>query len=348
MSYYLAPSLVLLRNEVNSRWPNRSKISDGWIGDAAHSARTSDHNPDWDLKGSRRGVVRALDITTKGVDVDLLLKHTTNDARVNYVIYNRRIYQHSTGWKKYNGPNPHTNHVHISIRRTAASENQTFAWFGSAAPGPGNVETSTSAKLTSSANANSLQTTNSIVKYLDLKNRDSSFSARSKLAKKYSISNYRGTAKQNTLLLSKIRNDDNKKSKVKPAKTQRDPNRYTVRSEAEIRKLLIPRTTGTEKNSTPHLIGLYQRQQVKPCDLAHDQIWGRGTEGHFLWVGELQETMNKWAGDKLEVDNNYGAKTHARVRDLQVRNEGGTYKGRVDGVPGPVFCKMLGIGTRPA
>ena len=345
MSYYLAPSLVLLRNEVNKRWPNRSKVSDGWIGDAAHSARTSDHNPDWSLRGSRRGVVRALDITTSGIDVDLLLKHTTNDARVAYVIYNWRIYQHSTGWKPYKGKNGHVNHVHISIRKTAAAENQTFLWFGSAAAPSSPVKPGGS---TTPASANSLQTTNSIVKYLDLKNRDSSFKARAALAKRYGIRNYKGTAAQNTLLLSKIRAADNKAAKVTTPKANKDPNRYTVRSEEWIRKTLLPITTGTEKNTTPHLIGLYQRQQNKPFELIHDQIWGRATDAHYLWVGELQERMNQWKGTKLKVDNNYGPATHNRVREIQENNKNGTYKGyNVDGFAGPVFCKMIGMEAYP-
>src|SRR5690625_1832429 len=118
VSYFLAASLVKLRNEVNALWPNRSKVSDGWIGDAAHSARKSDHNPDWSAPGRRRGVVRALDITVRGIDVDRLLRHTTNDSRVAYVIYNRRIYTHARGWYRYTGSNPHTNHVHVSIAHT--------------------------------------------------------------------------------------------------------------------------------------------------------------------------------------------------------------------------------------
>src|SRR5690625_2336469 len=102
MSYYLAASLTKLRDEVNALWPNRSKVSDGWIGDTSHQARKSDHNPDY----ASGGVVRAIDITKNGIDVNRLLKHTTNDSRVSYVIYNRRIYQHSTGWKPYYGSNP--------------------------------------------------------------------------------------------------------------------------------------------------------------------------------------------------------------------------------------------------
>lgn len=143
MSYFLAASLVKLRDEVNSLWPNRSKVSDGWIGDAAHSARKSDHNPDWGAPGRRRGVVRALDITVRGIDVDRLLRHTTNDSRVAYVIYNRRIYTHSRGWYAYNGSNPHTNHVHVSIAHTSTAENDTKTWISSVS---GSTTTATASK----------------------------------------------------------------------------------------------------------------------------------------------------------------------------------------------------------
>lgn len=346
MSYHLAPSLVLLRNEINKRWPNRNKASDGWIGDTAHSNRVSDHNPDYGVSGSRRGVVRALDITVSGIDVDLLLKHTTNDARVAYIIYNYRIYTHKGGWQRYNRShiNPHTTHVHVSIAHTPAAESQTFLWFGSATSQPqGNVNPGNN-----KATVNSAAITNSIVKYLNLKGRDSSFKARTALATKYGVRNYKGTAAQNTLLLSKIRADDNKKSGTTTPKSNTDPNRYTVRSEEEIRRILIPRTTGTEKNSTPHLIGLYQRQQIEPFPLFHDQIWGKATDAHYRWVGQLQKAMNEWKGTKLEVDGSYGAKTHARVLEIQENNKHDLYKGyKLDSYAGPVFCKMIGINPYP-
>src|SRR5699024_707278 len=99
MSYYLAASLTMLRDDVHALWPNRYTVSDGGIGDTCHQARKSDHSQDC----ASGGVVRAIDITKNGIDVNRLLKHTTNDSRVSYVIYNRRIYQHSTGWKPYYG-----------------------------------------------------------------------------------------------------------------------------------------------------------------------------------------------------------------------------------------------------
>jgi hypothetical protein len=36
---------VRLRDQIDRRWPNRDKRSDGWIGDSDHAARKSDHNP---------------------------------------------------------------------------------------------------------------------------------------------------------------------------------------------------------------------------------------------------------------------------------------------------------------
>src|SRR5699024_7030771 len=111
---------------------------DGAVGDTSHQARKSDHNPDWSAPGRRRGVVRALDITTRGIDVNRLLKHTTNDSRVSYVIYNRRIYQHSTGWKPYYGSNPHTQHVHVSIAHTRTAERDLKNWIHQAIPPPRN------------------------------------------------------------------------------------------------------------------------------------------------------------------------------------------------------------------
>lgn len=117
MSYYLANSLVDLRGETNTRWPKRDKASDGWIGDTSHSARVSDHNPDY----ADGGVVRAIDVDKDGINVTEFLNAVIYDPRTSYVIWNRRIWG-GTRWRKYEGSNAHTKHIHVSIKHTKAAE----------------------------------------------------------------------------------------------------------------------------------------------------------------------------------------------------------------------------------
>lgn len=117
MGYFLAPALVSFRSQINKLWPDRDKGSDGWIGDASHQARKSDHNPDY----SAGGIVRAIDIDKDGINVDAVIAAAINDNRTAYVIYNRRIWTRGVGWLPYTGSNPHTQHVHISLRHTKAA-----------------------------------------------------------------------------------------------------------------------------------------------------------------------------------------------------------------------------------
>lgn len=114
----LANSLVRLRDQVNAAFPNRSKASDGWIGDAAHAASASDHNP------NAAGVVCALDITHSpqtGFDVHALADRirVNRHSNLKYIISNRRICGDWTGWAwwPYNGSNPHSSHAHFSVGR---------------------------------------------------------------------------------------------------------------------------------------------------------------------------------------------------------------------------------------
>src|SRR4051812_27273571 len=119
MSYFLAASLGSLRNEINAANPNRDKSSDGWIGDASHQARVSDHNPDY----SAGGIVRAIDVDIDGCDPDKLIAVATRDPRTEYVISRRKIYERQRGFAPiyYSGTNPHDKHTHVSIRHTAAA-----------------------------------------------------------------------------------------------------------------------------------------------------------------------------------------------------------------------------------
>lgn len=116
MSWRLAQSLVTLRNQINEAYPNRSKVSDGTIGDAAHRKVPSDHNP------NSKGVVCALDIThdpKSGLDAHELAETLIKNPHPNlkYVISDYRIAGPFTGWNwgYYDGINPHTQHIHISV-----------------------------------------------------------------------------------------------------------------------------------------------------------------------------------------------------------------------------------------
>jgi hypothetical protein len=137
VAYALAPSLVAFRSEVNARWPQRDKTSDGWIGDAAHSGRVSDHNP------GARDLVHAFD-TDEDLDgnpadggpdawpiVAQLIEN--RDPRVKYLIYEGRIISGNLGpspwqWRPYTGTNAHRHHVHLSILSTVEAEQDTSAW----------------------------------------------------------------------------------------------------------------------------------------------------------------------------------------------------------------------------
>ena len=123
-SWHLAPSLAQLRREINTRWPSRDKTSDGTIGDAAHSARASDHNP------NSRGSVNAIDIDENGIDAWGLVALLITDPRVYYVIYEGRIWQRKHGFvpRPYAGINAHRKHVHVSIIQSVAAEQNTTPW----------------------------------------------------------------------------------------------------------------------------------------------------------------------------------------------------------------------------
>jgi hypothetical protein len=130
MSWRLAKSLTQLRNQINAQWPNRSKKDDGTIGDARHSASVSDHNP------NSRGVVTAMDIThapKSGPSASVLAERLrkTRDVRIKYIISNRRIASSLVSpwqWRPYRGSNPHSQHVHISVRSDPALYDDAGPW----------------------------------------------------------------------------------------------------------------------------------------------------------------------------------------------------------------------------
>jgi hypothetical protein len=131
--WVLAACLVLLIQQVDDAYPKRDRSSDGSIGDAAHASRDSDHNP-FD------GFVHAVDIDediAPGVDLKAWVAavEKARDPRVRYLIYEGRILKayKSNGlpawsWHRYDGPNSHSHHVHVSIIRSAAARDDLRPW----------------------------------------------------------------------------------------------------------------------------------------------------------------------------------------------------------------------------
>jgi hypothetical protein len=114
---------VQLREQIDDSYPERDRRSDGWIGDAKHSASKSDHNPDL----QNNSIVRAVDIDSNlsshksesiylANQIRLHAKFSKN-KRIAYVIHNGKIASKIFGfrWRKYSGSNPHTSHIHISF-----------------------------------------------------------------------------------------------------------------------------------------------------------------------------------------------------------------------------------------
>ncbi|HEX6944204.1 MAG TPA: S41 family peptidase [Gemmatimonadaceae bacterium] len=133
-----AQCLLTLLRQVNARAPGRRKESDGTVGDAAHRERTSDHNP-W-VRDGAMGIVTACDIThdpAGGCDAAKLAEsiRTSRDSRIKYVIWNRQIANSASiggqppwTWRPYSGSNPHTKHVHISVKPEKALYDSAAAW----------------------------------------------------------------------------------------------------------------------------------------------------------------------------------------------------------------------------
>jgi hypothetical protein len=123
----LSKAAVQLREQFDDTYPDRDRLSDGWIGDRKHSSRKSDHNPD------EQGWVRAIDIDRdlhKSGKPDLmpdlvdqvrLACKSKQEKRISYIIFDGRICSPILNWRwrKYTGANKHIKHAHFSFKKEA-------------------------------------------------------------------------------------------------------------------------------------------------------------------------------------------------------------------------------------
>lgn len=122
-----ADCLLVIHAQLDAAFPDRPRGADGMIGDAAHQAEQSDHNP------NAAGVVTAFDITTASFSDELaeeLRRIGPQDGRVKYVIWQRRITSavHGWQWAPYDGQDPHTGHIHLSVSADPAQYDRNDPW----------------------------------------------------------------------------------------------------------------------------------------------------------------------------------------------------------------------------
>lgn len=129
----------------NTIAPNRSKTSDGSIGDTAHQNSVSDHNPDetgavpiHDADSTNE--VHAIDVDKDLNESDITMEKVVQfllsrcrsgaEKRLRYIIFNRRIWSASSDWvtKTYTGSSPHTEHAHFSFSYVSSLEASTAPW----------------------------------------------------------------------------------------------------------------------------------------------------------------------------------------------------------------------------
>lgn len=148
MAWFVVPNLQELLVQMNARFPLRDKASDGSIGDTSHAAGSSSHNPDQTgnpeyRDGDSKDEVRARDFDADlrdpaGVTMERVVQHIVEMARagrlpyLRYVIFNKRIWQKSNGWKTqvYNGSNDHSKHAHFNSDYNQAADSATGVNWG--------------------------------------------------------------------------------------------------------------------------------------------------------------------------------------------------------------------------
>jgi len=149
VSWVLEPCLGKLFDEFDEIAPNRDHATDGAVGDTSHAASSSDHNPDETGNTPHEDADHDNDVHAIDVDKDLRADFTMEDCvqyilsecrkegtsgkdrgRLKYIIYNKRIWKASNGWRQeaYTGTNAHVEHAHFSCEYDDKYSNDTSTW----------------------------------------------------------------------------------------------------------------------------------------------------------------------------------------------------------------------------
>jgi len=115
------PAAIAVLRQATKIAPSRMKASDGLLPSKAHQVQNpnSDHNT---------GL--AVDLThdpARGIDCSEIFEQLKNDKRVKYLIFKSVIWSAPKGDKPYSGSNPHTKHLHISIKDNCGNDDS--PWF---------------------------------------------------------------------------------------------------------------------------------------------------------------------------------------------------------------------------
>lgn len=120
-----SPAAIAVLRQATAIAPKRNKASDGLLPSAAHIKQNpnSDHNS---------GL--AVDLTHdlhSAIDCREIFEQLKSDKRVDYLIFNSRIWSARNGERDYTGPNRHEKHLHISIKAECSKDTSPwFAWMG--------------------------------------------------------------------------------------------------------------------------------------------------------------------------------------------------------------------------
>jgi hypothetical protein len=120
------PAAIAVLRQATALFPKRKKLSDGLLPSVAHqkASPNSDHNT---------GL--AVDLThdpKNGVDCVVIFEKLKEDERVEYLIFNKKIWNRKfakSGNRPYTGSNPHDKHLHVSIRADKSDDTSPWFWW---------------------------------------------------------------------------------------------------------------------------------------------------------------------------------------------------------------------------